>query len=116
MDVLGTLPAGETSVQVPVLPADDDLMEGFEQFHVGITSISGPADAAEETTASIVDEERAYLALTIGDAEVSEFLDVPEGDDADTVVPVTVHVFGPAGQRLKHRRRDPQDRWLHHCH
>ena len=94
VDILASIPAGQTSVEVPLLPADDDLIEGFEQFYVGITSVTGPAVAGEEQTAIISDDERAYLAITLGDEHV-DALSVPEGDDGGTVVPVTVHVSTP---------------------
>ena len=94
VDVLGTLPAGETSVHVPVLVNDDDLVEGYEQFYAAVTSVTGPAEPGDATTGHLHDEERTHLAITLGDEHV-DALSVPEGDDGSTVVPVTVHVATP---------------------
>ena len=67
-----TIPAGQTSVAIPVPTIDESVFEGNETFLVNLTGITGPASIADgQGVGTILDDETAPT-VSVGDAAASE--------------------------------------------
>ena len=85
-----TIPAGRTSVSVPVAVHGDELVEADETLQVEVTALEGATAEEQLPVAVLTITNDDATALSVADAQVIE------GDDGSTMARVPVSLTAPA--------------------